>query len=147
MRKVLPPTLFLIGVGLMFGLHWLWPIARWLSFPANVLGLLPLIGGLGLALQGSRKFDGVGTNIKTFAEPDKFVTDGIFAFSRNPMYLGMVGALLGTAILLGTLAPLLIALLFFLVTDRWYIAFEEEMMAKKFGIRYRTYQTQVRRWL
>lgn len=63
------------------------------------------------------------------------------------MHLGMMMALAGMSIILGTIWALLITALFFVVTDRWYISFEEAMMARKFGEQYRGYCLQIRRWL
>lgn len=131
----------------MLVLHWRWPRPQLIPYPYHLVGVLPLLAGLALTSQGTTQFDRVGTNIKTFGEPDHFVTEGLFHVSRNPMYLGMVLALSGAAMLLGSLAVWLTVLTFFVVTDRWYIAFEEKVMQRKFGRRYTTYCAQVRRWL
>jgi protein-S-isoprenylcysteine O-methyltransferase Ste14 len=125
----------------------LFPSAGFLDFPARLLGALPLLVGLGLAVLGSNLFEKAGTNINTFADPDVLITDGLYRFSRNPMYLGFVLLLLGAAILLGSTPALVVAAAYFLITDRWYIAFEERAMARVFGEAYRRYQQQTRRWL
>ncbi|MFZ1105652.1 MAG: isoprenylcysteine carboxylmethyltransferase family protein [Hyphomicrobiaceae bacterium] len=75
------------------------------------------------------------------------VTDGLFRWSRNPMYLGFVLRLLGTAILLGTTTPFIAPALFALIADRWYIAFEERAMGEKFGVDDAAYMGRTRRWL
>ena len=147
MQKILPPTLFLFTIILMVVLQWLLPSQQWIAFPYNLIGLLPLAIGLALSIQGSRQFSQINTNIKTFNDPDLFVTDGVFRISRNPMYLGMVIALLGIAMITGTVSALLLAVVFFIVTDRWYIAFEEAAMQRKFGERYTDYRSRVRRWV
>jgi len=63
------------------------------------------------------------------------------------MYLGFLMALFGFFMLLGCLSPLFGVVLFFVITDRWYIEFEEAAMAKAFGREYPTYKTKTRRWL
>ncbi len=147
MKKLLPPTLFFMCIAAMVVLRWLFPIKVILSFPTTLIGIAPLIAGLGISIIGSRKFTKVGTNIKTFDDPDVLVKDGLFSFTRNPMYLGFVIALLGISILLGNASSLGIVILFFVITDRWYIEFEEQAMTKKFGEEYAVYKSQTRRWI
>ncbi len=147
MKKVLPPTLFLICL-IGMGIFWWWlPLQNWLNFPWTLLGFIPFVIGLSLAIMGSNLFNKIGTNIKTFNDPDILVTENLFRYSRNPMYLGFVVALMGIAILLGTASAWLFVILFFIVTDRWYIQFEETVMENKFGEQYTAYKKQTRRWL
>ncbi|WP_419905110.1 methyltransferase family protein [Kiloniella sp.] len=153
MKKLLPPVLFALFVSLMALICW--SQTKWGgASPHNVLrnyNLLAIpfaLAGLMLALTGSRLFKQKGTNIMTFDEPDVLVTEGVFKWSRNPMYLGFVIALFSTAILMGAAySSLAIAVLFLLITDRWYIRFEEKVMRKKFGADYDAYCSRVRRWI
>ncbi len=147
MRQILPPTLFLICVVVALLLHFLLPIAVIIPQPFNLIGIVPLALGLWLSIAGSNHFSRVGTNINTFDEPGTLVTDGLYRYSRNPMYLGFALALAGVWLLLGTLSPLLIVLAFVVITDRWYIAFEEAAMTRKFGEAYERYRQQTRRWI
>ena len=67
-----------------------------------------------------------GTNIKTFDEPGVFVKCGLFKYARNPMYIGFVMALFGIALLYqGSVSSFVIAFLFFIISDQWYVRFEE----------------------
>ena len=147
MKKILPTTLLLICLITMLCFSIFFPIKKILTFPISLLGLLPLAAGLALSVLGSNKFEEVGTNIKTFADPDVVVTEGLYRFSRNPMYLGFVFVLFGVAILFGKLSPFVVVVTFFLIADRWYIIFEERAMDRKFGETYQNYKIQTRRWL
>ncbi|WP_275557288.1 isoprenylcysteine carboxylmethyltransferase family protein [Pseudoalteromonas sp. J010] len=83
-----------------------------------------------------------------FDEPTVLVASGIYKYTRNPMYLGFTIAIFGFAILLGgSLSSLLLTAAFFLITDRWYIPYEERMMHAKFGREYEAYCRKVRRWI
>ena len=115
--------------------------------PFHWLGLPLLALGLAIAIVARKQFARARTNIYTFSEPDHLVTDGVFRFTRNPMYLGFSVALLGLSLFLGTLPAMLLAVAFVIISDRWYIAFEEAMLRGKFGERYQRYAQHTRRWL
>ncbi|WP_241907923.1 methyltransferase family protein [Vibrio lentus] len=116
-------------------------------YPYNLAGLVVIGVGLLLAMSGKRLFKKRNTNIMTFDEPTLLVTEGVYKYTRNPMYLGFVVSLLGFAILTGAAnSSFLLTAIFVLVTDRWYIKFEEQMMCDKFGQDYEDYCRKVRRW-
>lgn len=75
------------------------------------------------------------------------VTTGVFARTRNPMYLAMALLLAALAVALGQ--PLLLAgpVLFVLYITRFQIIPEERTLSERFGDPYREYQGRVRRWL
>jgi protein-S-isoprenylcysteine O-methyltransferase Ste14 len=145
--RMLPPRLFVIlaMAGCLVG--WLLPVHRWIDLPASLSGGVLVVAGLALSVAGSRIFDRVGANIKTFDAPTALVTDGLFARSRNPMYLGFTAALLGVAIVVGTVSALLGPVVFFLAAQLHYIPFEERRMAATFGPAYHEYTKRVRRWI
>ena len=145
--RILPPILVLILLVAMGALHVLLPGRELIAFPYTLIGAVVAALGFVLTLSGARLFARVGTNIRTFNEPGVLVTGGLFRWSRNPMYLGFVLLLLGTAILLGTATPLVAPALFALIADRWYIPFEERAMQTKFGAAYAAYMSTTRRWL
>lgn len=147
MKKILPPIAFLIAVLMMLVLHACWPIATVIVPPYHLFGIVLIAVGVGLSISGSRQFARVGANIKTFDAPTKLVTDGLFRYSRNPMYLGFVLALIGVSLTLNSVSTLPIPLLFFLLSDRWYIRFEEQRMIEHFGADYVAYRQRTRRWL
>ena len=75
------------------------------------------------------------------------VTGGPFAFTRNPMYLGLVLCLLGWAVLLGSLVPFAVVPAFLALLHFRFVLREEPFMADRFGQDYASYHEQVRRWL
>ncbi len=147
MKKLLPPQLFYISIVLMILLHFLVPIKILLNFPVTLIGIVLVVTGAIMAIKEKKRFARVETNIKTFNKPDKLLTDGLYKYSRNPMYLGFVIALLGVWLLLGSLSPLLIVLIFIFITNTVYISFEEKMMGETFGELYFAYKNKTRRWI
>lgn len=147
MKRLLPPSLFLLSAVLSVTAGLLLPLGPPAGLPLRVFGAVLLAVGLAVTVTGSRVFARVGTNIVTFEDPDVLVTSGLFARTRNPMYLGFLVALIGVAGIVARPAALIGALIFGLAADRWYIPFEERRMRAAFGAAYEQYAARVRRWL
>jgi protein-S-isoprenylcysteine O-methyltransferase Ste14 len=147
MKKILPPTYLFGAIVLMIALHFLLPIMPFFGFPWNLLGVIPLIVGLLLAIVADRVFQQRETTVKPFETSTALVTDGVFHISRHPMYLGFTVMLLGLAWLLGSISPFVIAVAFAVLMDVVFIRVEERMMAETFGEAWNTYKRSVRRWL
>ena len=75
------------------------------------------------------------------------VTSGIFEYSRNPMYLGMVLILLGLALMFNLIGGTLFTLLFTIYITKFQIRPEEEVMERLFGEDFLKYKQNVRMWL
>jgi protein-S-isoprenylcysteine O-methyltransferase Ste14 len=63
------------------------------------------------------------------------------------MYLGMVLILLGIAVLMGSLTPYAIVVVFTVLMDMIFIRVEEKMLEEKFGKVWLEYAQKVRRWV
>jgi len=144
---ILPPTYLLVGMLMMLGLHYLFPITQWVPKPWILLGFVPLGFGIGLNIIADRMFSQARTTVNSLGEPSVMISEGVFSMSRNPMYLGMALVLLGVAVLLGSLSPLLIIPIFVWLITIKFIKFEENMLAEKFGARWLEYARRVRRWI
>lgn len=131
----------------MLLLHLGVPGTQLVSGTWRLLGLTPVLGGVALAVAGERQFRRAGTAVLPFSEPSAVVTSGPFAFTRNPMYLGMVTCLIGWAILLGSLSPALVIPLFLGLIHFRFVLREERFMAERLGDAYRAYVARVRRWI
>lgn len=144
---LLPPQLFLFCSASMFIMRISYPGYIWLSLPYTLIGL-PVMGlGLALSIVGARTFRQKETNIDTFKRPDKLIVEGLYKYSRNPMYLGFLVSLAGVYILLGASSPILLLLAFLVITNRYYIKFEEKAMTDTFGDDYLKYKASTRRWI
>ena len=75
------------------------------------------------------------------------VQDGIYRYSRNPMYLGMALLLTAWAVWLAQPACLLVLPLFVAYITRFQILPEERILLARFGAPYQDYLRRVRRWL
>ena len=145
--RLLPPFYFLLTVGLMIVLDRWAPGGRWLTRPRTLAGALPFGVGLGFMIATMQTFRRHQTTIKPFQVSTTLVTGGPFRVSRNPIYLGMVLMLLGTAVFLGSVTPLFLVALFTLWIQVRFILIEETHLTEQFGDTYRSYQASVRRWV
>ncbi len=147
MKKVLPPTYFLLALVLIVVLHLAFPIFRYATFPFNLLGIVPLVLGLALNVVADGVFKKFETTVKPFEQSTTLVTAFPFSISRNPMYLGLTLMLLGIALLLGSVSSLVPPLVFPYLMDRIFIRAEEQMLAATFGTEWERYRSTVRRWI
>src|SRR5688572_1662601 len=146
-RPIYPVTYLLFALLLMAAVHLFLPIAHWLPDPYTWLGLLPAAIGLTILGRSILQFRRAGTTVEPFQKASELVQTGLYAYSRNPIYLAMVLCLTGIAILLGSLAPFLIIPLVVWLIQRYVITAEEQMLEATFGDTYRHYKQRVRRWL
>ena len=110
-------------------------------------GSLSLATGTAMIIWLRRAFQAAGTPIRPFTESTVLICHGLYRWSRNPVYLGTVLLAAGVAILLGTLAPLLVVIVVFAILQEGFIRREERLLDDTFGDRYRAYRRSVRRWL
>lgn len=145
-KKILPPVYFLTGLIIMVALHYLLPGMIWLGSWTR-WGLVLILVGSTFTLRAHNQFTRQGTTVKPFQISSALVTDGLFRYSRNPMYLGLVLVLIGAATFLGSLTPFLVPpVVVGLITSR-FITIEEKMLGEKFGQAFVDYRARVRRWI
>ena len=109
-------------------------------------GLLILIGLL-LLVSANGLFVRAGTDVIPFRKVSALVTDGVYRYTRNPMYLGMVAVLLGCAVTVGATTTLPVPLVFAIIVEYRFIRPEEQMLQRLFPEEYSAYCARVRRWL
>lgn len=147
--RLLPPHYFALSIVLTVLSPLLsaayWP-ETWPGWP-RWLGLAPMLLGVLIASRASRQFTVADTNIVPFTAASALVTDGVFAWSRNPMYLGMIAFVSGLAWAVATPFGWVVAAGFAGVLRQQFVLREEQQMAATFGEAYRSYCRQVRRWL
>jgi protein-S-isoprenylcysteine O-methyltransferase Ste14 len=146
-----PPRIasLLLAIGAL--LEWLRPLSLlppgWPAAFRYGLGGLLVILGLAVMTVALRAFRRAGTNVETPKPTTALVTDGVYAWSRNPMYVALALLFAGIAVLVnsGWLATLWV--LYVGVLRVGVIAPEERYLGGKFGDQYRAYRARVRRWL
>lgn len=110
--------------------------------------ILAAMGGI-VAGPGVMSFRRARTTVNpiTPQSASSLVTTGVYRFSRNPMYLGMLLLLAAYAVFLANAAALLPLPLFVTYMNRFQIKPEERALAALFGPDFTAYQQRVRRWI
>ena len=115
----------------------------------NIFALIFLIIAAIIIILSMYKFKKIKTTISPL-RPNKtssLVKSGIYEYTRNPMYLGLLLMLFSTALFLKNLISFLIIPLFILFITKNQILPEEEALENIFGEEYKNYKKKVRRWI
>ncbi|HMN28587.1 MAG TPA: isoprenylcysteine carboxylmethyltransferase family protein [Caldilineaceae bacterium] len=137
---------FLISIALQFIAPFSLPsgMLRQVLIP---LGSVLILSGLGVILLARREFAAHGQPTDPGHPTSEVIKTGVFAISRNPLYLGSVLLLLGVGLAFNLLWTVGMLLLSMILCQYILIMPEERYLAAKFGDEYRTYMASVRRWL
>ena len=147
---VIPPLALLVALAAAFALEWFAPIGILPPFPWTpglLIGLPFLIVSVVLNFAGARAFLTAGTPINPYKTSKMVVRRGAYRYTRNPMYLGMVGFLAALAPVFSMDWALIAAAILWAVIHWGVVLREETYLTRKFGAEYRTYLTETRRWL
>lgn len=127
-----------------------WLISRWHvsdSLWQVVVGALLIVAGLIPLVVAFVEFAKAGGTPMPAAPTERLVVTGFNRYVRNPMYVGLLLAILGQALMFGSVGLLVYAAVVWLVTAsfvRWY---EEPMCSRRYGSDYETYRRNVRAWI
>jgi protein-S-isoprenylcysteine O-methyltransferase Ste14 len=88
---------------------------------------------------------GRGT-LAPFDPPRRLVVRGLYRFTRNPMYNGVLALLLGEAWLFRSTALFQYAVLVFIMFHLVVVIYEEPALESRFAESYRAYRVAVPRW-
>ena len=145
--KIPPPIITLIfGLIIYFSKTF---FNQFFSYNNNIISLFLLILGLTVFILAVKAFNRQKTTVNPL-EPRKassLVSSGIFKYSRNPMYLGMLIVLLSISFKFNLAGGIVISLFFYLFITKFQILPEEEAMNELFGDEFIEYSNRTRRWI
>ena len=145
--KIPPPIIALVMIVLIY-LSSLLIVTTTFNYQSS-LSVLFLILGLACALPSFRLFARYKTTITPLKPSDTtaLVTEGMYRYSRNPMYLGLLLLTIASTIWFGTWLGIIINIVFIFLINFLQIIPEEEALLKIFGEEYGEYKKNVRRWI
>ena len=148
METKIPPPI----VTLVFGLSIYFSREMFQAFEARYsfyLGIFLLFLGLFILISAVRLFRKEKTTVNPLSpeQATKLVTDGIFKYSRNPMYLGMAFVLGSIAVFFNLIGGIILIALFCAYITKFQIIPEERAMRDLFSDDFDKYTKVTRRWI
>ena len=148
-HKIPPPVIALLCAVLA------WVLARSAPgfafiLPARIpITMVLVLAGISLTLAGVRAFRSAATTVNPLSPElaSLIVRTGPYAFTRNPMYLGLALVLLGVCAYLANPLSVLAVVFFVTYITRFQIIPEERLLLAKFGEPFAQYMRSVRRWV
>ena len=144
MKLNFPPIILLLCLLLQFLLIGVAPIAIDLSV---LIGLLMISFSIFLIIYSFIELKNHETTYIPDGEPEHLVTSGPFAYSRNPIYLGMLGILISVGLFSQSLSSFLIPALFIFIIENTWIKHEEKKLKTMFEKEWNNYASKTRKWL
>jgi protein-S-isoprenylcysteine O-methyltransferase Ste14 len=147
---IFPPVIPYSTLAIACTLQWLEPLGLLVQLGQAmriVAGVAIFAAGMAIMAAGHRAMSRHGTAVNPLRPTTALVTDGVFRYTRNPLYVGVSIALCGIALIaaldwvLVLIAPACV-LLHYAVVRR-----EERYLEHKFGEAYRRYRERVPRYL
>ena len=145
--RLSPDSYLVILIALSLALHFYCPMAEVIHFPATIAGIIVSVAGLAVSTVANVSLLKHRTTTKPFEKPSALIETGIFRYSRNPVYVGMLLVLTGIDVYLGSVTARAVPLVFFLIFNTAIIPSEERKLQEVFGERYTAYKKSVRRWI
>jgi len=146
-RVIYPPVWLLLGLIAIFMLDEYYPIAHFTSLAAQVAGGVIIVVGLLLLVLANGLFLRAGTDVIPFRNVTRLVTSGVYRYTRNPMYLGLLLLITAWVVWLGQPVALLALPAWLAWITRFQIQPEEAALRRLFGASYAAYCLKVRRWI
>jgi protein-S-isoprenylcysteine O-methyltransferase Ste14 len=120
-----------------------WPMLPSYAIAGSAIAAL----GFGIMIRAWWLFRQHETAICPTAETTSFITDDLYALTRNPMYLGMVLILAGIALLAGSWPIYVVTIIYALILNHVFCSYEERKLRNQYRDQYAVYAARVRRWL
>jgi protein-S-isoprenylcysteine O-methyltransferase Ste14 len=114
---------------------------------AQVIGVVLIVVGVIPPVHAFVQFVKAGGTPMPMAPTERLVVTGFNRYIRNPMYAGLITALVGQALLFGSLWLLAYAATFWVITAsfvRWY---EEPTLVREYASEYEAYRRNVHAWI
>ncbi|HEY2825945.1 MAG TPA: isoprenylcysteine carboxylmethyltransferase family protein [Gemmatimonadales bacterium] len=147
--KIIPPLAAILYMIAAWGVTRLLPNDPLITRGATSMAVAAILAAAGVALGIASvvTFRRHQTTVDPFGTPEHLVTNGPFAFTRNPMYVGITLLLAGHGVFNGQAAFLAVPVAFLLTANKFYVPREEAILAELFGPQFGAYKAEVRRWI
>ena len=147
MKTLIPPPI--VTIVFLFVIFFTKDFFRFSVMLPSSLGFIIILVGLMIIFIAARQFKAVNTTINPIKPENAsvLVNKGIFSYSRNPMYLGMLLIIIGFSIIHNLIAVLVIMPLWVIYITNFQIIPEEQAMKILFKEDFLNYCKKTRRWI
>ena len=144
-----PPILFFTLILIGFIAQWLFPLnLMFHKWPSRLIIGIPLFMVSGLIAINALIIMKKNKTAIYFNKPTtKFIREGPFRFTRNPLYLSLLLLMGSTVVIANSAWHLIAVILLFLLFNFGIVAREEQYLENRFGEEYIQYKIRVRRWI
>ena len=118
-----------------------------LAYIINLIGVLGLIASASIFIAGFNLFNSYGEEPFPNTITNRLIKTGIFAYTRNPIYLAFVGFTISMFLVFENVMYFLSALGLAIWLHHWVIKIEEEYLLDRFPDEFERYKNAVNRWL
>ena len=147
---IFPPVIPYSTLAIACMLQWLEPLGllAHLGHAMRIaVGIALFAGGMAMMIAGHRAMARHGTNVNPLRPTTALVTDGVFRYTRNPLYVGVSIALCGIALVAALDWVLVLIIPAFVLLHFAVVRREERYLERKFGEAYHRYAGRVPRYL
>ena len=145
-----PPLIYVAAILLSVLLAYLVPLP-WIGSPMSdilfAVGCVTVVMAVVMEIAAMRALARHKTTIKPHQASAHLVTDGPYAFTRNPIYLGNTMLMIGAGLIFGIVWLIGLAIAAAFATQKLAIEGEERHLDLRFTKRFRDYRKKVRRWI
>ena len=118
-----------------------------LMYFIQLIGVLGLIFSVGIFISGFSIFKSYGEDPLPTSSTNRIIKTGIFAYTRNPIYLAFVVFLLSMFLVFENVMYFLSAIGLAIWLHHWVIKIEDKYLQQHFNEEYERYMNSVKRWL
>ena len=147
MKTLIPPPI--VTIVFLFVIFFTKDIFRFSIELPTLLGYITIVAGLIIIFVAAKQFKAANTTINP-TKPETasvLVSNGVFSYSRNPMYFGMLIIIIGFSIIHNLIAIIVFMPLWIIYMINFQIIPEEEAMKILFKEEFLNYSKKTRRWI
>ncbi len=115
--------------------------------PSRIVGVLMILIGLSVIISALYRFVKTKNTLITIKSATTLQTTGIYAVTRNPMYIGLFLCYIGLSFIIGSWWNFILVPLLMVVVQEYIIKREERYLERRFGQEFLDYKSRVRRWI
>ena len=144
-----PPIIYVVFYFIAFFIQRVLPIDNSLmeADATKFIGIIFFLAGIYLVLRGVKRFIQTGNTLVTMKPATSLQKEGIYKFTRNPMYFGLTCFYIGFTCFFGNWWNIILLPILIIVIQEYVIKREEKYLERKFGEEYNSYRGNVRRWV